>query len=61
MLTVNNGKPIECVQGKNEDDALDCFNYTDKYDYVSRLSTIFTFLKKKKKQMVQISIIVKLF
>ena len=49
MLTVNNGKALTYVQGKDEYDALDCFNYTDKYDYVSRLSTIFTFFKEKEK------------
>ena len=44
MLTVNNGKPFDFVQGKDEYDALDCFNFTNTYDYVSGNSNTFTFL-----------------
>lgn len=47
MLTINNGKPLSYVQGKDEYDALECFCHTDKYEYVSGRSNIFTFLKEK--------------
>ena len=49
MLTRNNGKPLSYIQGKDEYDALEYFSYTDKYDYVSGLPTIFTFLKEKER------------
>ena len=49
MLTRNNGKPLSYIQGKDEYDALEYFSYTDKYDYVSGCSNIFTFLKEKEK------------
>jgi len=49
MLTVNNGKPLSYVQGKDEYDALEYFSYTDKYDFVSGCSNIFTFLEEKEK------------
>ena len=49
MLTVNNGKALTYVQGKDEYDALDCFNYTDNYEYISGRSNIFTFFQEKEK------------
>jgi len=49
MLTINNNKPLSYVQGKDEYDALECFCHTDKYEYVSGRSNIFTFLKEKEK------------
>jgi len=47
MLTINNGKPLLYVQGKDKYDSLKCFHYTDNYKYVSGISNIFTFLKEK--------------
>ena len=49
MLTINNDKPLSYVQGKDEYDALECFCHTDKYEYVSGRSNIFTFFKEKEK------------
>jgi len=49
MLTVNNGKPLSYVQGKDEYDALEYFTYVNSYDFVSGCSNIFTFLKEKEK------------
>jgi len=49
MLTINNNKPLSYVQGKDEYDALECFCHTDKYEYVSGRSNIFTFFKEKEK------------
>jgi hypothetical protein len=50
MLTVNNGLPLKTVQGKDKYDALDCFNFTNKYNYVSGNSNTFTFLREKEKE-----------
>jgi hypothetical protein len=50
MLTLNNGLPFKTVQGKDKYDALDCFNFTNTYDYVSGNSNTFTFLREKEKE-----------
>lgn len=42
MITLNNGKPFDTIQGKDEYDALEYFNYSHKYN-------IFTFLKETEK------------
>ena len=49
MLTINNGKPLSSIQGKDEYDALECFHYTNNYDFVYGRSTIFTFMREKEK------------
>ena len=49
MLTVNNGKPLSSIQGKDKYDALECFHYTNNYDFVYGRSNIFTFMREKEK------------
>ena len=49
MLTVNNGKPLSSIQGKDKYDALECFHYTNNYDFIYSRSNIFTFMREKEK------------